>query len=163
MNHFYQTKRANSYFGTGGLGGVSWSLPATLTAKILFPERPAVGVCSDGGFAMQMHVLLSALQYKVAPIYVIMNNSSLGMTSQTMGELSTGCEFPDVNFAAIARTCGCFGERVARPGEVTEALRQALAQHKPAVIDVTIDPKEDMKAAMYSPWAMEAMGGRVVR
>lgn len=163
MNHFYQTRRANSYFGSGGLGGVSWSLPATLTAKILFPERPAIGVCGDGGFAMQMHVLLSALQYKVAPIYVIMNNSMLGMTSQGMGELSTGCEFPDVNFAAIARSCGCFGEQAARPGEVTEAVRAALRQDKPAVIDVTIDRKQDMKAAIYSAWAMEAMGGRATR
>lgn len=163
MNHFYQTRRANSYFGSGGLGGVSWSLPATLTAKILFPERPAIGVCGDGGFAMQMHVLLSALQYKVAPIYVIMNNSMLGMTSQGMGELSTGCEFPDVNFAAIARSCGCFGEQAARPGEVTEAVREALRQDKPAVIDVTIDRKQDMKAAIYSAWAMEAMGGRATR
>lgn len=163
MNHFYQTKRANSYFGTGGLGGVSWSLPAALTAKILFPERPAVGVCSDGGFAMQMHVLLSALQYKVAPVYVVMNNSMLGMTSQGMGELSTGCDFPDVNFAAIARSCGCFGEQAKKPGEVTEAVREALAQDKPAVIDVTIDRKEDMKAAIYSAWAMEAMSGHAVR
>ena len=163
MNHFYQTRRANSYFGSGGLGGVSWSLPATLTAKILFPERPAVGVCGDGGFAMQMHVLLSALQYQVAPVYVVMNNSMLGMTSQAMGELSTGCEFPDVNFAAIARACGCFGEQAARPGEVTEAVRAALRQDKPAVIDVTIDRKQDMKAAIYSAWAMEAMGGRAIR
>jgi len=76
MNHFFQTKRPNCYFGTHGLGGVSWSLPATLAAKVLFPERPCVGVCGDGGFAMQMNVLLTARQYKLSPIYVIMNNTS---------------------------------------------------------------------------------------
>ncbi len=48
MNHHFRTRRPGSYFGSGGLGGVSWSLPAALCAKILQPDRPAVGVCSDG-------------------------------------------------------------------------------------------------------------------
>ena len=77
MNHYFRTRRVNSYFGSGGLGGVSWSLPAALCAKIVDPERPAVGVCSDGGFAMQMHVLLSAAQYGVNPVYVVMIYSPL--------------------------------------------------------------------------------------
>lgn len=97
MNHFFQTRRANSYYGTGGLGGVSWSLPATLTAKILDPGRPAIGVCSDGGFAMQMHVLLTAVQYGVAPVYVVMNNSRLDMTAEGMGNRAIGNEFPDTD------------------------------------------------------------------
>ncbi len=163
MNHFFQTKRTNSYFGTGGLGGVSWSLPAALTAKLLYPDTPVVGVCSDGGFAMQMHVLLTAIQYGLAPVYVVMNNSSLGMTAQSMGALSTGADFPDVDFAAIARSCGCFGERAAKPGEATEAVRAALSQGKPAVIDVAIDSGEDMKTAIYSPLALEALAGKANR
>ncbi len=112
MNHYFQTKRANSYFGAGGLGGVSWSMAATLCAKFVHPERPAIGVCSDGGFAMQMHVLLTAVQYDVAPIYVVMNNSSLGMTGQSMGARSVGSDFPDTDYAAIARACGCHAEQV---------------------------------------------------
>ncbi|MFC1491879.1 thiamine pyrophosphate-binding protein [Nitrospinota bacterium] len=163
MNHFFQTKRTNSYFGTGGLGGVSWSLPAALTAKILYPETPAIGVCSDGGFAMQMHVLLTALQYRVAPVYVIMNNSSLGMVAQGMGERRTGTDFPDVDFAAIARSFGCFGERATRPGEARDAIREALRQDKPAVIDAVIDPNQLMKAEIYSPLAMEALQGHYRR
>ncbi len=157
MNHFFQTKRAHCYFGTGGLGGVSWSLPAALTAKILYPDRPSVGVCGDGGFAMQMHVLLTALQYEASPVYVIMNNSSLGMTGQSMGERKTGCDFIDVDFAAIARSCGCFGERVERPGEVSEAVAAALAQERPGVVDVAIDREQSMKGTIFSPLASEVL------
>jgi acetolactate synthase I/II/III large subunit len=159
MNHFFQTKRANSYFGTGGLGGVSWSLPATLAAKILAPERPAIGVCSDGGFAMQMHVLLTAVQYKVAPIYVVMNNSRLGMTWETMGNRAVGGEFPDTNYASIAEAMGAWSQQVTRPADIAEAVRAALAQDKPAVIDCLIDPLESMRQAIYSPLALEAASG----
>jgi len=159
MNHFFQTKRANSFYGTGGLGGVSWSLPATLAAKIIAPERPAIGVCSDGGFAMQMHVLLTAVQYKVAPIYVVMNNSRLGMTSESMGNRAVGNEFPDTNYASIAEALGAWSQRVTRPADIAEAVRAALAQDKPAVIDCVIDPLESMRQAIYSQLATEAALG----
>jgi acetolactate synthase-1/2/3 large subunit len=159
MNHYFQTRRANSYFGTGGLGGVSWSMAAALAAQVIEPDRPAIGVCSDGGFAMQMHVLLTAAQYGVAPIYVVMNNSSLGMTAQGMGNRSVGSHFPDTDYATIARACGAYAERVSRPGEVKDALVAALAQNKPAVIDAVIDPAQDMKKELYSPLAIEVLSG----
>ena len=159
MNHHFQTRRPGSYFGSGGLGGVSWSLPATLCAKILQPDRPAVGVCSDGGFAMQMHVLLSAVQYETNPVYVVMNNSRLGMTAEGMGNQSHGNDFPDTDYAAIARACGAWAERVENPAEIGDAIRAAMGQNRPAVIDVVIDKSESMRAAIYSPLATEAARG----
>jgi acetolactate synthase-1/2/3 large subunit len=159
MNHFFQTRRAGSYFGTGGLGGVSWSLPGTLCAKLVEPGRPAIGVCSDGGVAMQIHVLLTALQYGLAPIYVVMNNSRLGMTSESMGNRAVGNEFPDTDYAAIARAFGAFGERVERAGDIGPAIRAAIAGDGPAVIDVVIDKTESMREAVYSPLAAQAAGG----
>ena len=163
MNHFFRTKRVNSYFGTGGIGGVSWSMAATLAAKIIAPERPAIGVCSDGGFAMQMHVLLSAVQYEVAPIYVVMNNSALGMTGQGMGNRSVGNKFPDTDYAAIARACGCYAEQVRKPGEVQQAIAEAMRQQRPAVIDVIIDADQNMKKELYSPLATEVLAGTAMR
>jgi len=159
MNHFFQTRRANCYYGTGGLGGVSWSLPAVLCAKLLDPARPAIGVSSDGGFAMQMHVLLTAAQYGANPIYLVMNNSRLGMTTESMGNRSIGNDFPDTDYAAIARACGAWAERVTRPGEIGEAIAEALQQSVPAVIDVVIDKSESMRQAIYSPLAVEAARG----
>jgi acetolactate synthase-1/2/3 large subunit len=159
MNHFFQTKRANSYYGTGGLGGVSWSLPATLCARLVEPQRPAIGVLSDGGIAMQIHVLLTAIQYGLNPVYVVMNNSRLGMTSEGMGNRAIGNEFPDTNYASIARAFGAWGERVSRPEDIGEAVRVAIGQDKPAVIDVVIDKAESMRQAIYSPLALEAASG----
>lgn len=161
MNHFFQTKRPGCYFGSGGLGGVSWSLPATLAAQFIEPNRPAIGVCSDGGFAMQIHVLLTAVQHGVAPIYVIMDNSRLGMTSEGMGNRPVGNEFPDTDYASIARAMGADAVRVTKPEEIGEAVRAAAANGggKPTVIDAVIDPHEGMRNAIYSPLAVEAARG----
>ncbi len=135
MNRFFQTKRANCYYGTGGLGGVSWSLPAVLCAKFLDAERPAIGVSSDGGFAMQMHVILTAVQHRLNPVHVVMNNSRPGMTSESMGNRAVGNKFPDTDYAVIACSMGAWGERVGNPGAVgARVVRHALA--------VTFQPAE---------------------
>ena len=159
MNHFFQTTRAGCYFGTGGLGGVSWSLAATLCSAAVVPERPSIGVSSDGGLAMQIHVLLTAIQYRLRPVYVVMNNSRFGMTSEGMGNRAVGNEFPETDYATIARGFGAFAERVERPEDVGPAIRAALAQGRPAVIDVVIDKTESMREAIYSPLALEAQTG----
>ena len=163
MNHFFRTRRPGCYFGCGGIGGVSWSLPAALTAQIVHPERPAIGVCSDGGFAMQMHTLLSAVQYGVAPITVVMNNSQLGMTAEGMGNRAMGSELPDTDYAAIARSMGAKAERVTRPGDIAPAVRAAVEETRggglPTVIDVVIDAGVGMRQAIYSPLAVEAARG----
>ncbi|HYF17748.1 MAG TPA: thiamine pyrophosphate-binding protein [Ramlibacter sp.] len=163
MNHFFRTKRANSYFGTGGIAGVSWSVAAALGAAILQPQRPAIAVCGDGGLAMQIHVLLTAVQYGVKPVWVVLNNSAFGMTGQGMGERSVGNDLPDTDYAKIARAFGCHAERVERPGQMREALAAALRQDKPAVLDVVIDANQNMKRELFSPWATEALAAAATK
>ena len=48
-------------------------------------------------------------------------------------------DYGDVDFAALARVLGAFGERVKEPGEVLPAVRRALESGRPAVVDVVID------------------------
>ena len=108
---------------------------------------------------MQMHVLLTAAQYGANPVYVVMNNSRLGMTAESMGNQSHGNDFPDTDYAAIARACGAWAERVEQPDEIGDAIRAGLSQDKPAVIDVIIDRSESMRQAIYSPLAIEAARG----
>jgi thiamine pyrophosphate-dependent acetolactate synthase large subunit-like protein len=45
-------------------------------------------------------------------------------------------EFPEVDFAAVARAMGCHAVRVTQPAELEGAIREALAAGVPAVVDV---------------------------
>jgi pyruvate dehydrogenase (quinone) len=88
-----------------------------------------------------------------------MNNSRLGMTAEGMGNQSHGNDYPDTDYAGIARACGAWAERIEKPDNIGAAIRAGLAQDKPAVIDVIIDKSESMRQAMYSPLAIEAARG----
>jgi acetolactate synthase-1/2/3 large subunit len=149
MLRYFQTKRAGNYFGTYGIAGMSWSLPAALTAKLLHPERQCVSVCSDG-FAMQNHVLTTALQYDAPVTYVVMNDAQLGMVRQGQGDRPIASEFVRTDWAGVAEGYGAVGLRVKNPGEVKSAVLEALSGQKPAVVDVTIDSKEPMQERLRS-------------
>ena len=44
--------------------------------------------------------------------------------------------FPDADFAAIARSMGCFGVTVSKVSELQSALDQAFSVNQPAVVDI---------------------------
>ena len=49
-------------------------------------------------------------------------------------------KFKDVSFAQIAQDIGCLGIRVEHPKDIFDALKEALAANRPAVVDVVTDP-----------------------
>ncbi|MGQ4807784.1 putative thiamine pyrophosphate-containing protein YdaP [Candidatus Entotheonellaceae bacterium PAL068K] len=149
MLRYFQTQQAGNYFGTYGIAGMSWSLPAALTAKLLNPDRQCVSVSSDG-FAMQNHVLTTALQYDAPVTYVVLNDAQLGMVRQGQGDQPIASEFVRTDWAAVAQGYGCVGLQVTNPDDVKPAVLEALSGQKPAVVDVAIDPKEPMQERLRS-------------
>jgi thiamine pyrophosphate-dependent acetolactate synthase large subunit-like protein len=55
---------------------------------------------------------------------------------------STGPELYDMDFVKFAEACHVYGQRVEKPGEIRDALKNAFDSGRPAIIDVNIDPDE---------------------
>jgi pyruvate dehydrogenase (quinone)/pyruvate oxidase len=47
-----------------------------------------------------------------------------------------------VDYAAFATANGALGIKVEKPGEVRPAIQQALADSRPALVDVNVNPDE---------------------
>ena len=134
MTHFYQTKRAEGFLQAAGSGPMGFAIPAALGAKLVHPDRPVVAVCGDGGFAMTMNGLMTAVEQDIPIITVVFNNNALGWVLHGSGPFAA--EFKDWDHAAIARSLGCRGVRVEDPAALAPALSDALAIRAPTVIDV---------------------------
>jgi acetolactate synthase-1/2/3 large subunit len=134
MTHFYQTKRAEGFLQAAGSGPMGFGIPAALGAKLVHPDRPVVAVVGDGGFAMTMNGLMTAVEQDIPIITVVFNNNALGWVLHGSGPFAA--EFKDWDHAAIARAMGCRGVRVDDPAGLAPALREALAAREPCVIDV---------------------------
>jgi len=145
MIHHFQPREVGTMIVPGGIAGMGWAPPAAVAAKLLHPERTCVSVSSDGGFAMSLHVLSTALQYHAPTIFVVMNDSALGWVRDDRLQRPEIAEFIDTDFAAIARGFGCEGVRVEKPQEIGPAIERAKTAQVPTVIDVVVTRGESYK------------------
>lgn len=126
-----------------GMGFAAAALPV---ARLVYPDRPAVGFVGDGSFQMVMNVLPVAAEYRLPVTWCIFNDGALGsirdIQEYRFDERILATEFevqPD--FARIAEACGCRGERVEDPADVDAALQRALEANNagvPAVVDFAV-------------------------
>ncbi|MFT4933198.1 MAG: acetolactate synthase-1/2/3 large subunit [Natronomonas sp.] len=153
--NYLQTPGIRTYFGSGGVGAMGWATPAAVAAAIT-TDREVIGVAGDGGFAMTMTSVETAVEYGVAPTFVVLNDTSLGMVRQ-MGDVA-GVEFHDTDFVTAAEAFGARGTRVRTPDGLADALAQATNADEPFVIDTRIDREVEMADSLQSSF-YEEVGG----
>ena len=121
-------------------------MAACIGAKLGKPESPVVCMCGDGDFLMTGMEVLTAVEYQVPVIWIVLKNNRLGLIHdvQALSYQGRYCAsmFSDVDFVAIARAFGAGGERVERPDEVGPAMRKALEVGGPVVVEAVIDADE---------------------
>ena len=126
----------------GSMGGMGYSIPAALGAKLADPSRPVVAMVGDGGFAMSINGLMTSLEAALPIVVVVMNNSMLGWVRHMQGERPIASTLPSYDHAALARSLGCDGVRVEKPSGLEHALRDALRSGRTTVIDVRISAEQ---------------------
>ncbi|WP_435320690.1 thiamine pyrophosphate-binding protein [Haloarchaeobius sp. TZWSO28] len=154
--NYLQTPAVRTYFGSGGVGGMGWATPAAVSAAIT-TDKDVIGVAGDGGFTMTMTSVETAVEYGVAPTFVVLNDTSLGMVRQ-MDDSIPGVEFHDTDFATVVEGFGAEGIRVTDPDELDDRLAEAKASDVPTVLDVRIDREPDMVETLQSSFYAEVGG-----
>lgn len=143
--NFLTARRAGRSFLTPrGLAGLGWGLPFALGAKAARPDAPVVCVTGDGGFGHVWSELETARRMKLPVVVVVLNNQVLGYQKHAelsiFGAHTDVVHFESVDHAAIARACGCRGERIERPEDFGPALDAALSSGETTVLDVATAP-----------------------
>lgn len=110
-------------------------------------SRQVVALCGDGGFNMLMCEFLTAAHHKLPVKAVVYNNSAFGLITleaESVGlpPFKQGIEFPNPDFAALARACGGHGFKATKPGDLKAAIGEALAADGPAIVDAVVAANE---------------------
>jgi thiamine pyrophosphate-dependent acetolactate synthase large subunit-like protein len=134
------------FYLSGNLASMAPGLPYTIAAQWAHPNRQCIAFVGDGGFAMLMAEFDTACRYGLPIKVVINNNSSLGQIlweQMVLGYPEYGVRFQQsMNFAPFAESCGGLGVHVDKAGDVERAVRSALDQPGPALVDVMVNPDE---------------------
>ncbi len=147
---YYIFKKPRSFLTSGGLGTMGYGFPAGIGAKIAAPDRDVVVISGDGSIQMNIQELATAVSYKLPVKVIILNNGFLGMVRQWQ-ELfynrrysysRLGWDIPD--FVKLAEAYGAAGYRIESNSEVEEVLKKVLAEERTTLVDVRINPEENV-------------------
>ena len=131
--------------GTGMMASMAPGLPFAIAGQLAYPDRQSVAIVGDGGFAMLMAEMTTAVQHNLPVKIIVLKNNSLAevkFEQVELGNPSFGCDLSPIDFVAFARACGAEGYRCERPEEVRPAIQAALRSPSPALVEAVVDPEE---------------------
>ena len=138
----YRFRRPGTFLGPTS-GAMGYGLPAAIAASLEHPGRPVIALAGDGGFAMTMSELETAVREGARPVVIVFDNARFGTIRVHQEGRGTGVggatELGPVDFAAVAEGLGARGVRVDDDGAFGPALQEALAAEALTVIQVALD------------------------
>jgi acetolactate synthase I/II/III large subunit len=148
MARMFPCEAPNTCVISNGFASMGMALPGAIAAKLLFPARRVVAVTGDGGFLMNVQELETAVRLQLPFVVLIWRDNGYGVIrwkQQRKFGRTSGVEFSNPDFVALAQSFGAVGYRVEGPLELEPALKAALSCGKPAVIDCPVDYSENLR------------------
>jgi pyruvate dehydrogenase (quinone) len=123
-------------------GTMANAMPQALGAKAAFPDRQAIALSGDGGIAMMLGDLLTAVQEKLPIKVAVFNNGALDFVEieqKVEGLLNAYTDLSNPDFAKVAEAIGFRGWRVEKAEDLEAAVQAWLTAPGPAMLDVVTD------------------------
>lgn len=146
MLHDFQVREGMDLLQPNGGGGMGYAIQASLAVNFADPGRLPVAVTGDGGFAMSLHALMTAVESQRTLIAVLMDNQMLGWVKHGQGDRPLLSDFHPFDHAAIAFAIGCNVESARSEDEVRSGLEALLSAGGVGVLVVHTDPNVSFKS-----------------
>ncbi len=143
VHRFYQHRQLGTQLAPTS-GTMGYGIPAAIAAKITHPDRAVICFAGDGCFMMSEKELATAKQYKLAIVFIVVNNNMYGSIRMHQEKnfpgkvFATSLENPD--FVALAKAYGLDGFLVTRTEDFEAAFKQAIGAKQGAVIELRTHP-----------------------
>ena len=146
FTHYYHRKSTRGYYHIAmGFGSMGWAIGASI-GTCFGSKEPSICITGDGSYLMSGQEITVALQHKIPVIFVVLNDSELGMVKHGQklgGAEEVGFELPEIDYAMMAQAMGIEGITIRTPQELVEIDWQHLGNKKaPTLINIIIDPNE---------------------
>jgi acetolactate synthase-1/2/3 large subunit len=135
----HQVRRPRTYLYSSYFGTLGFAFPVALGAKVAAPDRDVVCVAGDGGFMYALPELATAVQHGINVITIVFVDNAFGASHDDQrirfNKRWIGTQLHNPSFAQTAELFGARGVR-AEPEHLGSALREALQENRPTVIEV---------------------------
>lgn len=137
-------------------------LPYAMGVKRANPEKVSINFTGDGSVMMNIQEIITCTQYGLPIINIILNNNYLGMVRQWQtrfyeDRLSETILETQADFKMLCESMGGVGFKVNTKEEFDQALKDAVASNKPAIIEVIVDRREEVIPMVPNGHALNEM------
>jgi acetolactate synthase I/II/III large subunit len=134
--------RYPSHWVTCGRSGViGFGIPGALASRGLYPDKPVILLSGDGSFTFTVAELECAARQGLPFVAVVADNERWGISvtshEKMYGEPLYSALGP-TRLDKVAEGFGCIGVRAESKEDLVSALRKALTEDRPTVIQVPI-------------------------
>ncbi len=146
---YYRFTRPRSLASSGGLGTMGYGFPASIGMQVGRPGELVFCIAGDGSFQMNIQEMATLSTYNLPVKVAVINNQYLGMVRQWQ-EMFFRRRYSSVDlkqvpdFVKVAEAYGVLGLRAEKPSEVIPAIRRAIAEPGPVVIDFRVKAEENV-------------------
>jgi acetolactate synthase-1/2/3 large subunit len=146
---FFDVIHPGTFFSSTGLGTMGWGFPAAIGAKVARPDVPVVDIAGEGSFNMTENSLATSVLDNIPVIVFLVNNFSLGMVAQWQRTFydrrMIGIDLKNCpDYVKLAESYGAQGIRAQSLDELEKAIKTGLKSDVTTVIDIPINPEEDV-------------------
>lgn len=159
---FYPFSFARQLITSGGLGTMGFGFPAAMGVRLANPHKISVNITGDGSILMNIQELMTAVEFQIPVINIILNNNYLGMVRQWQ-TFFYDKRYSNVdlslqpNFVQLAESFGGIGFVCNTKEEFDVALAQAKDSGKVALLDVRIHRLENVLPMVPTGSALSSM------
>jgi 2-hydroxyacyl-CoA lyase 1 len=132
-------------FGTMGVGA-----GFAIAAAAVHPDRKVLSVQGDSAFGFSAMEVEVACRYRLDITWVIVNNNGIGGGVEELTDpIPPSVYTPRAHYERVIEAFGGKGYYVESPAELERALKEAIAERGPSVINVIINPRAQRKPQKF--------------
>lgn len=138
----YPAAFPNTLLLDNALATMGAGLPSAMAAKMVYPDKPVLTVCGDGGFMMNSQELETAVRLNLHIVVVILRDDAYGMIKWKQANMdfpNFGLDYRNPDFVKYAQSYGANGWRIGAAEELLPKVQSCLNEPGVHVIDVPVD------------------------
>ncbi len=141
--HDMRTVSEDSYSINVHFGAMGSGIGSAIGSKLAEPDRPVVCITGDGCFFMHGMEILTAKEYGLPILFVVMNNARLGMVyhghSLQFKRTHSSFEQTETNISQMAQAMGIPGCRISSFADwQPDTISKLLAYGGPAIVEIAL-------------------------
>jgi 2-hydroxyacyl-CoA lyase 1 len=135
----------------GTLGTMGVGLGFAIAAAVAHPGKRVVALEGDSAFGFSGMEVETACRYRLPITFIILNNNGIGggVDEFDPENVPVSVYTPRARYEKLAEAFGGRGFFVTTPAELGPTLKEALAEPRPTIVNVMLNPRADRKPQKY--------------